>query len=458
MTERTDSFDPYEAWLQIPREDQPPSYYRLLGVKEFEQDEAIIDAAAKRRTAYLHPMSSGPNRESVQRLLNEVAKARRTLLSADAKASYDSRLAALANKEGEQQAVGEGSVESNTPVIRVATRDATVPRERRNVSAESNAMPARGAGRRSRVNDRRLQVVAIIALLLVAIVGVLYANGRREDLAGRETEFEAEANSTATSDRSTTKRGEKRNAISLVEKFESSLPGAPVKKPKEPKPSRKEKRNASNRKSTDVKLGEGWRDSVPVVAQVFGTLTDVYEIRGEELITAKDQRLFLQSKKGNPRNGTIIAKGVTLGPGDWVSVDTNMRKALPDRMKVGLAVGPIRLRLESMRNNLQVRVNNQTLGTIPAARDAVITLALLRDTSEKNMFRWIVTDGAKAIGGRAKLSQDVADRLQVGLLYFCSKRDLQDPIWLKGLRVGTSSRHFEFGETIVVSVKSNEQN
>ena len=92
MPESPESFDPYREWLEIPPEDQPPSYYRLLGVQEFEADLAVIDAAAKQRTAYLHPMASGPNRESVQGLLSEVAKARRTLLAADSKSAYDESL------------------------------------------------------------------------------------------------------------------------------------------------------------------------------------------------------------------------------------------------------------------------------------------------------------------------------------------------------------------------------
>ena len=42
-----ETFDPYWEWLEIPAEDQPPSYYRLLGLEDFEDDLAAIDAAAK---------------------------------------------------------------------------------------------------------------------------------------------------------------------------------------------------------------------------------------------------------------------------------------------------------------------------------------------------------------------------------------------------------------------------
>ena len=63
MSDSREMFDPYWEWLEIPPEDQPPTYYRLLGLEDFEDDLATIDDAAKQRTAYLHPMASGPNRE-----------------------------------------------------------------------------------------------------------------------------------------------------------------------------------------------------------------------------------------------------------------------------------------------------------------------------------------------------------------------------------------------------------
>ena len=32
----TSSFDPYHRWLSIPPEEQPPDFYRLLGLRQFE--------------------------------------------------------------------------------------------------------------------------------------------------------------------------------------------------------------------------------------------------------------------------------------------------------------------------------------------------------------------------------------------------------------------------------------
>lgn len=48
MKEHAD-FDPYGSWLGIPPQEQPPDHYRLLGVKRFEQDLAVIKTHADQR-------------------------------------------------------------------------------------------------------------------------------------------------------------------------------------------------------------------------------------------------------------------------------------------------------------------------------------------------------------------------------------------------------------------------
>ena len=85
-------FDPYHKWLGIPREEQPPNHYRLLGLSLFENDPDVIDAAANRQMAYLQGCATGTQALLSQRLLNEVAAARLCLLNSEKKASYDARL------------------------------------------------------------------------------------------------------------------------------------------------------------------------------------------------------------------------------------------------------------------------------------------------------------------------------------------------------------------------------
>jgi len=89
---RFKTIDPYHLWLGVPPELQPPTLYRLLGVEPFESNADVIDTAANRQIAYLHQIAAGPHRKEVQKLLNEIAAARRYLLNSKTKAAYDAKL------------------------------------------------------------------------------------------------------------------------------------------------------------------------------------------------------------------------------------------------------------------------------------------------------------------------------------------------------------------------------
>ena len=86
------SFDPYHKWLGIPPEEQPPSHYRLLGIREFETDPDVIEAAADQRMGHLRRYQTSQHAELSQRLLNEVAAARICLLNPSKRAAYDEQL------------------------------------------------------------------------------------------------------------------------------------------------------------------------------------------------------------------------------------------------------------------------------------------------------------------------------------------------------------------------------
>ncbi|MEE2641606.1 MAG: WD40 repeat domain-containing protein [Planctomycetota bacterium] len=87
-----EEFDPYYKWLGIPPSEQPPNYYRLLGIELFETDLEVIESAADQRMAHLRTFQGGKNSQLSQRLLNEVSKARVCLLKPDVKQIYDDSL------------------------------------------------------------------------------------------------------------------------------------------------------------------------------------------------------------------------------------------------------------------------------------------------------------------------------------------------------------------------------
>lgn len=51
-------FDPYDRWLSILLEEQPPHHFRLLRITLYEH-EAVIKAAAVWQMAYVKTQASG---------------------------------------------------------------------------------------------------------------------------------------------------------------------------------------------------------------------------------------------------------------------------------------------------------------------------------------------------------------------------------------------------------------
>src|SRR5215469_11937243 len=87
-------FDPYHKWLGIPPKDQPPTYYRLLGIDLFESDPDVIEGAADQRMAHVRTFQSGQNSALSQRVLNELSAAKLCLLNPAKRAAYDESLRA----------------------------------------------------------------------------------------------------------------------------------------------------------------------------------------------------------------------------------------------------------------------------------------------------------------------------------------------------------------------------
>src|SRR5690606_20386974 len=93
----TGQFDPYYKWLAIPPDQrpsdrQPPDHYRLLGIRTFEGDREVIAIAADRHMAHVKTFAVGKYSRESQKLLDELAKAKLSLLNPVKKAAYDDAL------------------------------------------------------------------------------------------------------------------------------------------------------------------------------------------------------------------------------------------------------------------------------------------------------------------------------------------------------------------------------
>jgi hypothetical protein len=88
----TEPLDPYYLWLGIPPDEQAANYYRLLGIRLFENNPEVIENAADRQMAHLRNFQLGQYADLSQTLLNEVAAAKVCLVQPQKKAAYDQKL------------------------------------------------------------------------------------------------------------------------------------------------------------------------------------------------------------------------------------------------------------------------------------------------------------------------------------------------------------------------------
>lgn len=102
-------YDVYHLWLGIPPEEQPPSYYRLLGVRLFEENAEVIRNAADRQRSHVKRLGVNQFEEIGQELLNEIEVAKICLLKPEKRAAYDERLKGdlLRRESAGQTLVGE---------------------------------------------------------------------------------------------------------------------------------------------------------------------------------------------------------------------------------------------------------------------------------------------------------------------------------------------------------------
>jgi hypothetical protein len=175
--------DPYLQWLGIPREEQPPHLYRLLGLPLYESDMEAIAQAADRRIAFVKAFQTGPDAEIAYRIMNELTQARTCLLSMVSKWEYDRRLqehfAALA-AAAETAAAAAG--------VQTPTRDASVAAEE-----PLHAIPGLSLQRPPLRRRRKVAMVpllvsaAIFGLICVVSIAAWQVLANRDDGSGQRS-------------------------------------------------------------------------------------------------------------------------------------------------------------------------------------------------------------------------------------------------------------------------------
>ena len=85
-------FDPYQTWLGVRCDEQPPTHYQLLDIKPSEADARTVEEAANRQAKRLQKYRDGEHAKVCARLLKEVAEARAVLLDPAKRKAYDAQL------------------------------------------------------------------------------------------------------------------------------------------------------------------------------------------------------------------------------------------------------------------------------------------------------------------------------------------------------------------------------
>lgn len=86
------NFDPYHAWLGIPRGSRPLNHYQLLGLKPFTSEPPVIAEAVETQKAKVQPHTTGGAGEAARLVLVELDNARKVLLNAASRKAYDVQL------------------------------------------------------------------------------------------------------------------------------------------------------------------------------------------------------------------------------------------------------------------------------------------------------------------------------------------------------------------------------
>ncbi|HTN75690.1 MAG TPA: hypothetical protein VL096_10610, partial [Pirellulaceae bacterium] len=90
----SEAFNPYREWLDLDVASQPSSDYELFRLRDFENDQPSILAAADRAIARVRGFRPGANASAWSKLLDDLNAAKRRLGDSAQKARYDEELKA----------------------------------------------------------------------------------------------------------------------------------------------------------------------------------------------------------------------------------------------------------------------------------------------------------------------------------------------------------------------------
>ena len=467
MDERPESESMYHRWLEIPIEYCPPNHYILLGVEEFETDESAIAEAAKKRTAYLHQIASGPGRKEVQKLLGEVAVAKRTLLNADSRTEYNDWLTAPEEEEIEQPAV---SVVAEQPRTTKKKSSSTKSGTTKKTSASKKG--TRPGKKKSAWDEYKLH--AISASVLLGVVGVVWfvnsgGGGRRASQAGpvstpsgpgfRAPTGQKTSKQAAARKRTPPKRPSGLQApdlnMSTTPKKEPATPkkeaATPKKVPKKtdrkPRTKRPKKGNLNPpaKPGGNYVLPDNWRESLPVKFDFASDYASDFSWneKGKFHQEPGTKKLFVDGEAEELKPAILKHKKLMIKPGEAVSIAIKLNISHNQHIQVGMDVANARVAIAANKNKdgyqIFTRANSENavkaVDHIEVAKNPRF-LTLILVCQENKDIRWIVDTGDKVQSG-VVMSDGVGDENIHRIVFTSPARKIEVPVWFAKLRHGT---------------------
>ncbi|QDT09727.1 hypothetical protein [Planctomycetes bacterium K23_9] len=473
MDASPDSPEPYQLWLDIPAEYCPPNHYVLLGVDDFSDDASAIDAAAKSRAAYLHQIAAGPNRKIVQRLLGEVAVARRTLLNKSAKTEYDQWLSTPDDAPPD---------DSNVAPSRQTAQSVSVSPAKTSVGSTGSPNDS-GTDTRSRKSTSRRRTSQwdaykyhlLSASVLACAVGIFaFANrdgGRRatsvpelspppsssarQDSANQKLATQSKVNQrpkagtakTASSLRKPPSGSDAKPATSglsgpqgldMTEFMNSgSVDSLSYQQPDE---------TLEHTKAVACKLAPNWWDGLQQ-RNVFNDNLETFfadVTLTEKSFTVRNGKIFLQNAPANERHQNLVAASKRIAMGEGIAIATTLIPKIDPEVVVGLKIGEREVTLHSTKSGISVRTRDQRFdekreyidNLRVSGKATQSSLFLIRDKTDAKAIHWVLQAGGKGLRGTV-FADLTENETPFGITFACSTTPTQKNVSIANLRVGS---------------------
>jgi len=462
MDSSTESDDIYQQWLEIPAEYCPPNHYALLGIDDFCDDTDVIDGAAKNRTAYLHQIAAGPNRKAVQRLMGEVAVARRTLLNSEARSEYDEWLLAPDEDATPTEASPAFAIQSQPRSASPAKRASTTEKTPNNDRPTENKSSSRRK-QKSAWDAYKLHLLS--ASFLAAAVGIFAfvnrSGGRRATAVSSTNSspagqgFQRQTPSTLPAGRApqkklaaqTSPKKTNRPSLSGPAGFDTLAGDAQtstaIASPIFDDPKKTPTLEIS--KASAVKLSGNPLDGLARQDTFTDSFHDQFESSpsNKQAVRIADDKLFVVIDESKPAYPRFISKTQKLAPGFAIAVDTNLRPGINGKAAIGLVVGSQLVQIQATKVGISVKVRPIPSNGKPKhienlrskANLAKSTLVLSRDAADPRALHWLLIAGKSNRAGTIVTEMDAQDA-DVGISVSVPDDKMSHPLSLSNFRIG----------------------